>query len=170
MCKWAMHSHLTVLRLSSQLSDCTSDSCRCDQLCLEPGLLLSLPAPLPVLGSEVGREGERASEWASSPWPPALYAETMATRLSVTAGDRNRHKHRNRPFCHWDRPAEAWESGGGTVSPSCSIASSAFFSICPNMTKKKSHPLVDCMLLLANGPKGRGSERHRVVGNETGIF
>lgn len=34
----------------------------------------------------------------------------------------------------------------------------------------KSDPLVDCVLLLAGGPNGRGSERRRVVGSETGVF
>lgn len=100
------------------------------QLCLEPGLLLSPGSPRRAARSSE-KEPERERE---QPWPPALAAETMATRLTVTAGDRNRHKHRNRPFCHWDRPAEAWESGGGTVSGSLRL--SRLFLICPNMTKK----------------------------------
>lgn len=58
MCKRAKRPRLTELWLSGQLFACISEWCRCDRLCLEPGLLLSLPAPLPALGSEVGREGE----------------------------------------------------------------------------------------------------------------
>lgn len=115
-------------------SECISDSFRCDQLCLEPGLLHSPSSP-PFAGQwgwEREREHKRVRE---QPWPPALESETMATCLRVTAGDRNKHKHRNRPFCHWDRPAEAWESGGGTVSLSIALSP---FSICPNMTKKWS--------------------------------
>lgn len=54
-----MHSQeATALRLGGLLSDCISDSFRCDRLCLEPGLLRSLPAPLLLLGSEVGGERE----------------------------------------------------------------------------------------------------------------
>lgn len=113
------------------------------------------------------REGERASERGSSLWPPGLNAETMATRLGVTAGDRNMHKHRNRPFCQWDGPTVAWESRGGTVSLSLAPSLPFPFSICPNMTK--SDALADC-ILLAGGPKGRSSERHGVVGKERGIF
>lgn len=140
MCEWAvfvtvcvLHARLeATLELSSPFSNCISSSFRCDQLCLEPGLLLSPGSPsLSRAARSSEKEPERERE---QPWPPALAAETMATRLTVTAGDRNRHKHRNCPFCHWDRPAEAWESGGGTVSGSLRL--SRLFSICPNMTKK----------------------------------
>lgn len=78
-------------------------------------------------------------EPGSRRWPPALHEETMATRHSVTAGDRNRHKHRNCLFCHWDRPAEAWECGGGTRSPSACV-----LSICPDVTRTVMHLLTVC--------------------------
>lgn len=140
MCEWAvfvtvcvLHARLkATLELSSPFSNCISSSFRYDQLCLEPDLPLSPGSPSPSRAARLSeKEPERERE---QPWPPALAPETMATRLTVTAGDRNRHKHRNRPFCHWDRPAEAWESGGGTVSGSLRL--SRLFLICPNMTKK----------------------------------
>lgn len=108
--KWAVYGRRTVVQLSGQLSDCVCDPRRCDPLCLVPASRPLPSPPPPVLGSEVGRER------GCSRWPPALHAETMATCRSVTAGDRNRHKHRNRPFCHWGRAARAWESGEGTLS------------------------------------------------------
>lgn len=141
-----------------------SNSFRCDRPCLEPRLLLSLPPSPGQQGRE--REHEPARE---QPWPPALDEETMATRLRVTAGDRNRHKHRNCPFCHWDSAAGAWESGGGTVSLSLLLQRSlSLFRYA--LIWQKSDRLTDCMLLLASGPTGSSSERHRVVGNEAGIF
>lgn len=111
---------------AQQPLDWSSDFCWCDWLCLVPGLLLSL-------SQRCDREP------GSRRWPPALHQETMATRHSVTAGDRNRHKHRNCLFCHWGRPAEAWECGGGTRSPSACV-----LSICPNVTSTVMHLLTVC--------------------------
>lgn len=94
---------------------------------LEQGFLLVWAA---LLGAWAPREP------GSRRWPPVLHQETMATRHSVTAGDRNRHKRRNCLFCHWGRPAEAWECGGGTLSLSACV-----LSICPNVTRTVMHLL-----------------------------
>ena len=144
-------------------------------VCVEPHLLLSPSSPpSPMAARSRERERARAREPEQpreQSWPPALNEETMATRLRVTAGDRNRHKHRNCPFCHWDRPAEAWESGGGTLSLSPSTLS--LFLDMPKYDKKRD-TLTDCTLWShrerLQAPQSRRESCKDILGHNDGVF
>lgn len=123
-----------------------------------------LPAPLPVLGSEDGGERERAA---------------------LTSGRSMRKQWRRASW--WQR-----ETGTGTNTGTVHSATETDLQRPENLEEELSLSLslllrgshsrfryaliwqksdtLDCVLLLASGPMGGGSERHRVVGKGTGIF